>query len=220
MTKAFGYIRCSGLGQLSGDGPDRQREAIQTFADLNQIEIAEWFTESHTGTDLEGRPQFQRMRKALVSDGVHTVLIEKLDRLARDIIVQETILADFKKNSIDLFSATPGEDGLCGNDPTRTLIRQILGCFFEYERKMIVSKLNAARDRKRANGERMEGRLPYGMKQGEAKVLAQIQSMSAAGFAPSSIAATLNTQGIATRYNKMWHAATVSKILARQDTRQ
>lgn len=55
--KAFAYIRCSGIGQLYGDGPTRQRDAIQTFCDRLGIDIAQWFIEPHTGTDLEGRPE-------------------------------------------------------------------------------------------------------------------------------------------------------------------
>lgn len=216
MMKAYGYIRCSSLGGMDGDGPIRQRTAIQKFADEHGIEIISFYEESHTGSDLEGRTEFKEMRSLLVSNGVRLVIVEKLDRLARSIMVQETILADFKKHEIELKSATPGEDDLCGEDPTRTLIRQILGCFFEYERKMIESKLRAARQRMKVQKGRCEGVKPYGTLPGEDKVLAAMKFLRNMHYNSDKIAADLNSRGITTRYGKRWHSGTVSKILYRQ----
>jgi DNA invertase Pin-like site-specific DNA recombinase len=213
--KAYGYVRCSGLGQMDGDGPVRQREAIERFAQAHGIEIVEWFIESHTGADLENRPELKRMRTALVSNGVRIVIVEKLDRAARDVMIQESLIADFQRNKIELKSATPGEEDLCSNDPTRVLIRQILGAFFGYERKMIVSKLRTARERKRGNGERCEGQLRYGMKAGEAETLDKILYAKKVGLKPDVIAAMLNDRGITTRHGKTWRASTVARITKR-----
>src|SRR5208337_3711663 len=215
--KGYGYCRCSGIGQMDGDGPTRQRDAIQAFADKHGIEIVEYFMESHTGTDLEGRPEFRKMRQLLVSGTVKLVIVERIDRLARSIMIQETIIADFKKNAIDLKSATPGEDDLCGDDPTRTLIRQLIAAFSEYERKIIIAKLNAGRARKRAQGEKAEGVHPFGSKPGEAETLARIKLLRKMGDQPSVIANKLNSESVVTRYGKRWHAATISKILRRHN---
>jgi DNA invertase Pin-like site-specific DNA recombinase len=212
--KAYGYIRCSSLGGMDGDGPIRQRAAIEGFCKLHAIELLHCYEESHTGSDLEGRAEFHKMRTAMLSNGVRLVICEKLDRVARSIMVQETILADFKKHGIELRSATTGEDDLCGDDPTRTLIRQILGCFFEYERKMIELKLRAARERKRSNGIKVEGRKAFGMKDGEDTTLRLILDMSGSNR-PEDIAALLNAQKVPTRMGKRWHSGTIAKILAR-----
>jgi len=229
--KAYGYIRCSGLSQGDGDGPERQRMAIIAYCGMNEIEIAGWFDEFHTGTDLEGRPEFRKMREAMVSNGIRIVVVEKMDRLARSIMVQETIIGDFKNNGITLKSATLGEDDLCGDDPTRVLIRQILACFFDYERKMIVSKLKAARERIKEQGrapgaknyspdpalnKNAEGRKPYGQKPGEAEPLRMILAWHRANVACGSIAANLNSAGIPSRRGKSWRASVVAKILARE----
>ena len=214
--KGYGYVRCSSLGGMDGDGPIRQRTAIQKFADEHGIEIVSFYEESHTGSDLEGRTEFKQMRSLLVSNGVRLVIVEKLDRLARSIMVQETILADFKKHDIELKSATPGEDDLCGEDPTRTLIRQILGCFFEYERKMIESKLRAARQRMKVQKGRCEGVKPYGTSGDEKDILEYIMVLQQKGNSPSKIASQLNAVMIPSRYGKRWYSGTVSKILNRQ----
>lgn len=215
--KAFGYVRCSSMGGMDGDGPIRQRAAIEKFCQNNGIVIEGIYEESHTGSDLEGRTEFHKMRSAMLANGVRMVICEKLDRLARSIMVQETILADFKKHGIELRSATVGEDDLCGTDPTRTLIRQILGCFFEYERKMIELKLRAARQRARDAGKRCEGRLPFGSKAGEAGTLCLILDMFRSGMRPEEIASRLNSQAIKARQGGKWHPATISKLVNRHE---
>ena len=96
MHEAFAYLRVSGKGQIDGDGFLRQRAAIKVYADGHGIRIVRYFEEQGvSGTkDLENRPALQEMLLALMSNGVRTVLIEKLDRLARDLMVQETIVGD------------------------------------------------------------------------------------------------------------------------------
>jgi DNA invertase Pin-like site-specific DNA recombinase len=42
---------------------------------------------------------------ALHANGVKTVIVERLDRLARDLRLQETIIADLRKNGFELVSA-------------------------------------------------------------------------------------------------------------------
>jgi len=216
MTKAVAYIRCSGAGQMEKDGPIRQRQAIEAYAKAHNLEIVSWYEEAHTGSDLDGRISFREMRAALVADGVRTVIVEKLDRLARSVMVQETILADFKKNAIELLSTTPGEEELCSDDPTRTIVRQILAAFFEYERKMIVAKLAHARQRKKSTSGRCEGRLPYGLKDGEKETLDTIMRLTHCGYGASFIAKTLNTDNVKSRYGKPWKSATVQKIILRE----
>src|SRR5258708_6701842 len=167
MNKAYGYLRVSSQGQVEGDGFARQRSAIEGYAKAHGVKIVQWFEEKGvSGTkDVVERPAFQQMLVALLSNGVRTVIIEKLDRLARDLMVQETILGDMRKRSFDLVSVA--EPDLCSDDPSRKLMRQIMGAIAEYDKNMIVLKLRAARQRIRAKGERCEGGKPFGARPGE-----------------------------------------------------
>src|SRR5215469_2260549 len=99
MTKAFSYLRVSGRGQIEGDGFDRQTEAIRKYAAGHGIEIVEVFREEGvSGTkEMDDRPALAGLLAALEENGIRTVLIEKLDRLARDLMVQETIIADMQR---------------------------------------------------------------------------------------------------------------------------
>src|SRR5215469_1471148 len=99
----------------------------------------------------------------------------RLDRLARDLMVQEHIVADCQRRGITLLSTA--EPDLCSTDPTRILMRQILGAVAAYDKAMVVLKLRGARERKRAATGRCEGAKPYGELPGEREVLQRMQSL-------------------------------------------
>src|ERR1700678_3537493 len=147
MKKAFGYLRVSGKGQIEGDGFDRQRDKIKAYATANGIQIVKWYEEEGVSGTIIDRPALQEMLVAIMSNGVHTFLIEKLDRLARDQMVQEHIVQDCQAKDIEIISVM--EPDLCVDDPTRKLLRGVMGLISEYDKTMIVLKLKAARDRQR-----------------------------------------------------------------------
>ena len=80
---------------------------------------------------------------------------------------------------------------------------------------MIVMKLRGARQRKKARGERGEGRHAFGEKPGEEATLQRILALHSTGHSTSAIANFLNTAGDATRMGKPWRRGTVAKILRR-----
>ena len=51
-----------------------------------------------------------------------------------------------------------GDDLTDSSDPSRKMMRQIAGSFAEYDKARLVAKLKAARDRKRAETGKCEGR--------------------------------------------------------------
>jgi DNA invertase Pin-like site-specific DNA recombinase len=213
MTKAFAYLRVSGKAQVDGDGFPRQLEAIKRYAKAHDVKIAGVFREEGvSGTkDLENRPALLELMTALHSNGVKLVLVEKLDRLARDLMVQETIIGDLCKNGFDLISVA--EPDLLKDDPSRKLMRQIFGAIAEYEKTMIVLKLRGARVRTKAKTGRCEGAKPYGELAGERDVLDRMKALRAEGLGFDRIAAKLNEQGIKPRRGARWWGLTVNNIL-------
>jgi DNA invertase Pin-like site-specific DNA recombinase len=213
MPKAFAYLRVSGKGQVEGDGFARQLVAIRQYAVAHNIKIVRVFRdEGISGTkDLENRPALLELMTALHSDGVRLMLVEKLDRLARDLIIQETIIGDLKKNNFELSSVS--EPDLLQDDPSRKLMRQIFGAIAEYEKTMIVLKLRGARVRMRARTGRGEGAKPYGNLPGEQTIIERMRDLRIDGMGFDCIAATLNAEGIRPRRGSRWHGLTVNKIL-------
>jgi DNA invertase Pin-like site-specific DNA recombinase len=212
-------IRVSGKGQLDGDGFTRQRETIERYAAANNITITQWFEEQGvSGTkDLENRPALSELISALHSNGTRLVLIEKLDRLARDLMVQETIIGDIRECGLELVSVC--EPDLCSDDPSRKLVRQMFGAIAEYEKSMIVLKLRGARQRRRSTTGRGEGRKPFGTRVGESLAVARVRDVHVLGKSQTEIAQAMNEENQPTRTGGKWYAATVSRVLRRAKAR-
>lgn len=220
--KAYAYLRVSGRGQVKGDGFPRQLAAIKRHAEAHGLKIASVFKEEGVSgtTPFTQRPAFLKLMTALYSNGVKTVVIERLDRLARDLMVQESIIADFKQRGITLISVS--EPDLLEDDPGRKLMRQMMGAFAEYEKTMIVLKLRGARERKkleRAVGGvpgKCEGALLYGELPGEAEIRDRIVKMRKSGMTLQKIADTLNAEGTRPRRAKRWYPSNVLTVVRRQ----
>jgi DNA invertase Pin-like site-specific DNA recombinase len=213
MKKAHAYLRVSGKGQVEGDGFTRQLKAIREYAAAHDIKIVNVYREEGVSGTKESadRPAWSELITALHSNGVKVVLIERLDRLARDLMIQETIIADLRKYGFELVSVA--EPDLMANDPTRILVRQMMGAVAQYEKSQIVLKLRGARLRMRAKEGRCEGRKPFGFYDGEAAALERVKSLRKEGLGFDRIAAKMNEEGIPTRTGKPWHGVVVNRIL-------
>ena len=62
-TECVSYLRVSGDGQINGDGPDRQREANESYAKANGLRIDfEAFDAGVSGVcDMENRDELPRL---------------------------------------------------------------------------------------------------------------------------------------------------------------
>ena len=218
--EAVAYMRCSSKGSLNGDTWQRQIAAIQACALAQGFELAQEFREEAVPgkMDEDHRPAFQLMIASLLGNGCRTIIVESLDRLAREYRIQESLIIYIASKGLTLISANTGEnitEAMMG-DPMRRALVQIQGILAELDKNMIVAKLRKARERNKISNGRCEGRKPFGMKPGESLVLEHIRKYRAQGYQYWSIAEWLNAEGHKTRYGKKWHAGTVAKILARE----
>lgn len=213
MTKAFAYLRVSGKDQIDGDGFVRQREAIANYSKANGFRIVEWFEELAVPgkTEWDRRPAWLSMVGSL--NGVRTIFIERLDRLARDLMVQEHIIADLRRRHVDIISVA--EPDLCIDDAGRKLLRQIMGAIAEYDRAMITAKLAGARRRMKDKTGRCEGVKPFGTFPTEIGAIAYMKQVRASGSTFANVAIALNQSIYPTRSGRPWTAGVVCKILAR-----
>lgn len=217
--KAFAYLRVSGKSQIDGDGFDRQREVIQKRCKDLGYEIVQEFVEAGiSGTsDLEDRPALSALFDALADRGVRTVIVEKSDRISRDLMVGEVLLAEFRKSHVTVIEAEDGRD-ITVNDPdnaTGTLVRHVLAAIAQFEKTGLVSKLRKARARKKQETGRCEGVKPFGMLPGEQEALDYMLKLRGEGLTVRVIADMMEAAEYSTRNRRSWHYASVSKILAR-----
>jgi DNA invertase Pin-like site-specific DNA recombinase len=97
----------------------------------------------------------------------------------------------------------------------RVAMRQMMGIFAELDRKSIVYKLRAARQRARANG-RCEGRKPFGVREGEQAIISRMLELKAQGGNWEAISRQLNAEGLKTRTGNEWFPASVRRTVLAQ----
>lgn len=222
---ALAYLRVSGRGQLGGHGFARQAETIRAFAQAAKVEIVATFREAHTGTEAD-RPVFVEMLAAVIGNGVKTIVVESLDRLARDVVVQTALLGELRKRGVALLCANTGEDATATDDPMREALVQIQGVFAQLDKRLLVRKLRLARESKRKTNGRCEGRKPYGATPNEAAILTRIRALRRRGspmrgrrLSFAKIAATLNSEKVPTRTGTSWRPSTVYGVLGWNERR-
>ena len=221
--KAFGYVRVSGRGQIDGDGFTRQRAAIGRYAAAHGIEVVRVFEDGGVsgGTDLAHREGLAALIDAVESNGVRLVLCERGDRLARELMVGEIILQQFRAAGVTVIEVEGGNELTGdGDDPTRNLVRQVLMAIAEFDKAVTVLKLRAARDRIRSRTGRCEGRKGFGFRPGEQATVERMRELRrkprlGKRLSFAGIAALLNAEGRPTRTGKPWVAETVRGILTR-----
>lgn len=221
MKKFIAYCRTSTENQKEEKTIELQVEALQKYAQTKAIEIEEWFKDDGVSGGLESRPELLRMMKCLEAEtDIDGVLIYKLDRLARDLYIQEGLLREFAKLGKQVVSTL--EPDLDSTDPFRKAFRQMLGVFAEFEKAMITLRMKSGRDSAVAKGgwhggsilgyQHQDGKLV--INPAEAEVVRKIFALKKKRINSSKIAEILNHEQIPTkRKTTRWHSHTVKKIL-------
>lgn len=95
------YIRVSTKDQKK----DLQKAEIKSWASKNGFTISMWYEDEQSGKNTT-RPALERLRKDIFAGKIQTVLIWKLDRLARSIQDGVNILAEWCKRDVRIVSIT------------------------------------------------------------------------------------------------------------------
>lgn len=214
------YLRVSGRGQIEGDGFDRQLEKVLDFCGKhNLLARAAVKEEGVSGTiDCMDRPAFSQMMADIAAGkygAVAGIVVERMDRLARDLMVSEFMLAECRKCSLKVFCADRGElvdVASDGGDPTQVLIRQVMAAVAQWEKTQLVMKLAAARARIKATGAHCEGNVAYGTKPGEDNIARLIFSLRESEISFRNIAKMLNAEGFKQRNGEPWSGPSVHGI--------
>lgn len=219
--KAFGYVRVSSKGQVEGDGFTRQEETINSYAGKAGYTVERFFREegiSGTTGELD-RPAFQEMMEEILRNGVRTIIVERLDRLAREYRVQESLLIYLASKEVTLINASTEENVTQSiqDDPMKKALIQMQGIFAELEKNLLVKKLRKARERKRESEGKCEGRKSYA--EAAPEVIQEIKRLrrkpkgSDKRRTYKEIAEELNAKGFKTRTGKAFTGQIVQNIL-------
>lgn len=226
-AKVAGYLRVSTLEQAEhGNGLEVQEEQVRAYCEQQGFElVAVYREEGVSGANgIDSREALPRLVADLDQGKFEAVVIVRLDRIARHLIIQETIIADIYKRGGLLISVT--EPDLCGDDPSRELLRQFMGGIAQYERRIIAARMLGGRKRKKQQGGFAGGWLPLGYRvlgvgkrssvvivPEQARIVARIFEEYEAGVSMRIIARDLRRDGVKTNRGGSWATATVARIL-------
>lgn len=155
------YYRTSSASNVGADKDSlkRQQESVHAYAKANKIEIVrEFYDAAVSGADpIDVRDGFTDMLAYMSGNGAKTILVENASRFARDLTVQLTGHAKLQDLGFELIPVD-APTYFTDETPTAQMVRSILGAVSEFEKSSLVAKLKAARDRKRKETGRCEGR--------------------------------------------------------------
>ena len=224
---AIGYARVSTERQAErGLGLDVQETAIRATARERGYKLARIVRDEGVSGAVEDRPGLGELLEALSAGDV--VIVARLDRLARDLLTQEFLLRDIRRRGADVISCSAAESDYLSDDPqdpTRKLIRQVLGAVSEFERSLIRLRLSRGRAAKAARGGFAYGSPPFGARSEdralvpeprEAEAVAFARKLRAQGASYRGICAALTDAGYKPRRAACWHPMVIRRVLARE----
>ncbi|MEU9663480.1 recombinase family protein [Streptomyces chartreusis] len=219
-------LRVSTGGQLDGFGLEDQECIVRRWTREHGHRLVTMFIEKAVSGTVAGDewPELATALSWIEDKKVYGIVALNLDRLARELVVQEAALAQTWKHGGRAFMADQGEilpDD--PEDPMRTAMRQMMGVFAQLDRGMTVAKLRRGRRIKGEKSEYAYGAPPYGW-QAHKKDLTP-EEMEQAGRARGrqlrdedklsyrEIAAVLDAEGIRPKRGERWHPETARRML-------
>ncbi|HZV26219.1 MAG TPA: recombinase family protein [Acidothermaceae bacterium] len=224
--KVLGYTRVSTAEQVDGFGLDVQRGAIERYCKDHGLRLVRVFSdEGQSGSNgLDTRVELAEALALVERGEVAGLVVYRLDRLARDLLLQETLMARMRQAGAEVLSVS--EPDIDSDDATRVLVRQVLGSISQYERAVIRGRMMAGKAAKVARGGYGGGRPPYGYRaaggelvpdEGEQAIIARARTLAAGGRSLREIAAVLEDSGVRPRtVGARWHPRTVRALLTTQ----
>ena len=210
MTGFIAYYRVSTQRQgASGLGLEAQRKSVVDYINGNGNKVLAEYTEVESGKKAS-RPELDKALAHCKREGA-TLVIAKLDRLARDV----HFIAGLMVSKVEFVVADMPQ--------ANTLTIHIMAAFAEHERKVISERTKAALAAAKARGVVLGA---------TGKALAKEHKAKAAKFARSlrpvikelasegittvrAVAEALNIRNIPTPRGGKWHPTSVARLLAR-----
>lgn len=227
--RLIGYRRVSTNGQVDRYGLPAQLADLRTYARRGGFRLVRIETDdAKSGTlPAEERPGLVAALKAIRAGDADGLLVPgDLDRLARELTIQEAIITQVWKIRGVVHTTTRGElERDDPDDPMRTAIRQFMGVFAQLDRAMVAKRMRNGRKAKAAAGGYIgNGSPPFGQRsvdkelitdEREAAVTARMRGLRDAGMSFRQIADQLNEEGLMSKRGGTWHPMTVRRVLER-----
>jgi DNA invertase Pin-like site-specific DNA recombinase len=222
--RAIGYVRVSTAEQVNGFGLDVQRKAVRDYCKSNSLDlVAIHADEGISGSNgLDTRQGLATALAVIERHEAGSLVVYRLDRLARDLLVQETTIARLRVAGASVLSVT--EPDIDSDDGTRVLVRQVLGAIGQYERTLIRGRMMSGKAMKIAAGGYGGGRPAFGYRaqdgglvpdEREQACVALAKQLRSEGQSLRQIAAGLEGAGHRPKVGERWAPTQVNRLLDR-----
>jgi len=132
---------------------------LEAYAKREGFDIYKVYKDVGESGSKDSRPEFDKMLKDMRDKKFQGIIVYKLDRIGRSLSHLVRLFEEFKKKGIDFISAT---QLINTTTPEGVMFLHILMTLSEYERSLIIKRVNDGLDRARKEGKTL-GR-PQGSK--------------------------------------------------------
>ncbi len=229
--RALGYVRCSTQEQAdSGLGLEAQAERIRAYCTMRNLDLLDIITDAGVsgGKPLASREGGQRLLTMIRQRKAEAVVMLKLDRMFRNAGDCLTTVETWEKAGVALHVVDLGGNAIDTTSAAGRFMLVVLAGAAEMERNLTRERTRSALAVKRANGQRISGRIPYGYdladdgvmlvpNEDEQTIIRDMQTMRATGTTLERIADVLSERGVRTKTGKSrrWSHQAVGRIVRR-----
>jgi site-specific DNA recombinase len=222
------YVRVSSDEQREGHTIDSQIAELRHFADQKEWPVISVYADEAWSGAILARPKLDQLRDDAHRGAFDAVLINDVDRLARDVTHLGIIKRDLERSGVRvIFRKIPSE-----SSPTNNLLVNMLGSFAEFEREMILDRTRRGRLHKVETRQQFIGAIaafgyrytpgnqtnPSGKLSINPQEAATVRQMftlvDREGLSARDVALRLTRDGLPTRKGgKVWQRSSVLRVL-------
>jgi len=129
-----------------------QETFLKEYATRNNLEIYKVYSDIGQSGSKESRPEFDKLIADMRSGFFKGVLVYKLDRIGRSLQHLINLFEEFKHKGIEFISAT---QNINTTTPEGKMFLRMLMVLAEYERELIVNRINDGLQRARKQGKQL-----------------------------------------------------------------
>ena len=158
----IGYLRASTNEQRQD--VEHQKRSIEQYAKANGLSVDKWFSEyvSAYSTSINDREQIQEVKRLAEENRIENLLVFETSRLARNMTDGLNIIDFFTMHNVNVWSV---KDNKCINkEQIDKLFNSICMFFNEQASRDTSARVKSAKRLARERGEWLGGKIPYGFK--------------------------------------------------------